>query len=145
MEMLLMLISAILFVGHPADAQPKVANYSIGKYGTEKYEHFSFWVKNGRRAEVYYRYGKDNKEFKVTYLGKAQVNSSTGFKAQFSNGHTVTIIPSGTLLKVAEAGKTPKSFAWEYEGPIDGIGTFCQQCAADEKEAIQLMKAYYLK
>lgn len=139
------MISIMLFVGPAASAQTKVANYSIGKYGTEKYEHFSFWVKNGHRAEIYYNYGKENKEFKVTYLGKTQLNGSTGFKAQFSNGHTVTIIPSGILIKVADAEKPPKSFAWEYEGPINGIGTFCQQCAEDEKEAVKIMNTYYFK
>ena len=81
----------------------------------------------------------------MTYVSKAQLNGINGFKVQFSNGHTTTIIPSGIILKVSEAGKAPKTFAWEYEGPIDGIGTFCEQCAEDEKAAMQLIKSYYLK
>ena len=140
-----MVVSTVLFAGQVANAQTKVANYAIGKYGTDKYEHFSFYVKNGHRAEIYYRYGKADKDFKVTYVGKAQLNGINGFKVQFSNGHTTTIIPSGIILKVSEAGKAPKNFAWEYEGPIDGIGTFCEQCAEDEKAAMQLIKSYYLK
>jgi hypothetical protein len=145
MKGLLMMVSAVLFVGPMANAQTKVANYAIGKYGTDKYEHYSFYVKNGRPADIYYRYGKADKEFKVSYLGKAQLNGGSGFKVQFSNGHITTIIPSGITLKIADAGKAPKTFAWEYEGPINGIGTFCEPCAQDEKEARQLIKAYYLK
>ncbi|MBO2007529.1 hypothetical protein [Hymenobacter negativus] len=145
MKGLLMVISAMLFVGQTANAQTKVANYSIGKYGTDKYEHFSFYVKDGHRAEIYYRYGKVDKEFKVTYLNKLQVNGSDAFKVKFSNGHTTTVIPSGIKLKIADDGETPKIFTWEYEGPVNGVGTFCQPCTEDEKEAIQLVKAYYLK
>jgi hypothetical protein len=145
MKGLLIMLSAALLCGRTATAQTKVANYSIGKYGTDKYEHFSFWVKNGQRAEITYSYGNRNTEFKVAYAGVTKQNGAAGFKAQFSNGHTVTIVPNGSKLTVMEKGKTPKVFAWEYEGPIDGIGTFCEPCAQDEKAAMQVMRTYYLK
>lgn len=130
----------------PAAAQTKVANYSYGKSGTDTYEHLSFWVKDGKRAAIYYAYGKDRKEAKLNYWGKIPAGSNSGFTIQFSNSHTLTIIPVGIALKVIDAvDKAPKKFAWEYEGPVNGIGTFCEQCAEDEKEAMQLIKAHYLK
>jgi hypothetical protein len=50
------LIAALLLSGNTF-AQ-KVANYAFGKYGTPEYEHFSFWTKAGKRAEITYAYGK---------------------------------------------------------------------------------------
>lgn len=132
----------IILASNAAHSQTKVANYALGKPGTDKYEQLSFWVKDGKRTDIFYAYGKDRKEVKVAYLK----SNKSGFSVQFSNGHTLAITPNGTLLKVTDAaGKAPKTFAWEYEGPVNGIGTFCEPCAADEKEAMQIMRTYYLK
>ena len=130
----------------PALAQEqKVANYSFGKQGTKAYENFSFWAKAGKRGEITYSYGKDRKEVKLTYLGKDTLQGENCFKVQFANGLILYIIPKGLSLKVVDSeGKYSKLFKWEYEGPIDGIGTFCDVCADDE-ESIELIKEYFLK
>ena len=136
----------LLLAGSTASAQTRIASYAVGEPGTASYEHLSFWVKNGHRAEIYYSYGKDRKEVKLTYAGKLQQPGKPGFKVRFSNGHLLAISPSGIDLQVGPlTGSAPKKFAWEYEGPVDGIGTFCQDCAADEKEALQILRTYYLK
>ena len=41
-------------------------------------------------------------------------------------------------------GNYLKTFKWEYEGPINGIGTFCTPCAEDEVEVMELLKIDYL-
>ena len=144
-EQLTAITLLLLVAGKAACAQDKIATYAVGKPGTATYEHLSFWVQNGRRTAIYYTYGADRKEAKVKYFGKTKLKNKPGFKVQFSNGHVLSLIPSGLLLTVVDAtGKAPKTFAWEYEGPINGIGTFCQDCAADEKEAMQVLRTYYL-
>ncbi|GAB3846054.1 hypothetical protein GCM10028822_05490 [Hymenobacter terrigena] len=142
--------ATLLLTGASASAQTKsaptkVASYSYGAPGTVGYEHLSFWVKAGKRTDIYYSYGPDRKEVTVKYLGKTQLNGKPGFKVQFANGNVLSVIPSGTLLAVSAAGQTPNNFAWEYEGPVNGSGTFCNECVADEKEAVQFMRTYYLK
>jgi hypothetical protein len=140
------IIAAILLLASTtARAQSKVASYSFGTPGKANYEHLSFWVKDGKRTDSYYSYGPDRKEVRLKYIGKTQRNAKPEFKVQFANGHVLTIGASGNLLMVNATGQSPKSFAWEYEGPVNGIGTFCDVCAADEKEAMQLMRTYYLK
>ena len=138
-----------LLLGPAATAQaqtPKVASYSYGQPGTAKYEHFSFWAQDGQRADLSYTYGKDRKEAKLTYLGPDKVNGKPAFKVQFPNKHVLYIIPTGTTLRVTDNKlAAQKTFRWEYEGPVNGIGTFCQPCAADEKEAMQLVLGSYLK
>jgi hypothetical protein len=135
-----------LFLGSSLQAQTKVANYSLGKPGTDKYEHFEFWIKNRKRADINYSYGKKNKEVRLKYLGDTILNNDSCFKVQFSNKYILYIIPSWSDLKVTDnEGKYNKVFRWEYEGPVNGIGTFCDVCAEDETEAIRMIKKYWLK
>jgi hypothetical protein len=140
-------LALLLLTAATAQAQTqKVANYSYGQPGTAKYEHFSFWTQDGQRAELSYTYGKDRKEAKLTYLGLDKVNGKPAFKVQFPNKHILYIIPTGTTLRVTDNKlAAQKTYRWEYEGPVNGVGTFCQPCAEDEKKAMQLVQSAYLK
>jgi hypothetical protein len=145
MKQLLLLAVIFTCTCLPIYAQ-KVALYSFGKYETAEYEQFSFWVKNNKRAEIYYAYGKDNKELKLKFLEKGILNGEDCFKVQFPNKHILYIIPTNKRLKVSDlTGKYLKDFDWKYEGPINGIGTFCQPCAEDETAAMKLIKLYFMK
>ncbi len=140
------LLVAGWFITLQSFAQTKVANYYYNKAGTDQYEHFSFWVRNGQRADITYAYGKDRKEARLAFLGKDIVKGMPAFKVQFPNGTLLYLIPNGTSLNVtADKNRLPKLFTWEYEGPVNGIGTFCNVCAQDRNEAIQLVRRYYLQ
>ena len=124
----------------------KVANYSFGKPGTDKFEHIEFWTKDGIRTEINYAYGKDRKEVKLQYLGKGKINGSICFKVKFTNNYTLYIIPKGLKLQATDAsGKYNKTFSWEYEGPVNGIGTFCEICAKDVDDAMNLIQSFYIQ
>lgn len=125
--------------------QTKVANFSFGKYGTENYEQFSFWTKDGKRTDISYTYGVNRKDVTLKYVGTNVFKGDSCFRVQFSNNYVLSIIPKGLNLKVTdENGKYLKIFSWEYEGPINGIGTFCSICAEDEDAAMQMIKLNYL-
>jgi hypothetical protein len=142
----IILLTVVTLVCICSNAQLKVANYSFGKFGTDKYEHFEFWIKDGKRIDVEYRYGKDNKNLKLKYLGKYRVISDSCFKLQFSNNYILYVIPKGLTLKVIDAAaKYNNIFAWEYEGPVNGIGTYCDVCAEGEEEAMKLIQSGYMK
>ena len=137
----------ILFASS-AFGQQQVANYATGKVGTKSYEHISFWVRENQIDEIAYSYGKDwyEKEIKLTYLGTDVLKGEPCFKVQFPNNHILYIIPKGISLKIVNGeGHYTKSFRWEYEGPVNGRGTFCDVCAQDEKEAMKLIKKYFMK
>ncbi len=86
-------------------------------------------------------YGKDRKEVNVRYVAQA---GTSGFTVQFPNNTILTIKPVGTSLKVTNSKTNyAKTFSWEYEGPVNGIGTFCTVCAQDEKKAMKLLKSSY--
>ncbi|MBD2701192.1 hypothetical protein IC229_11135 [Spirosoma sp. BT702] len=133
-------------VGTLANAQMKVANFSFGEPGTDTYEQVSFWAKDGQRGDIYYVYGKNRTETRLTFLSKTMPSIGNGFRVQFPNKLVLNVIPMGDRLKVVDDKATyQKTFSWQYEGPVNGIGTFCNVCAQDEKEAMRLVRTYYLK
>lgn len=124
----------------------KVANYFHGKQGTASYQGYSFWVKNGKPTEITFRGGSNRTESKVTSNGKATFNGKPALKMTFPSGKVFYAYPIGEKLAVVNAAtRKIETFTWEYEGPVNGIGTFCEPCAEDEKEAITLLKTSYFK
>lgn len=146
MKKIIFIIVPILFCITDLFAQIKVANYSVGQPGTDKYEHLEFWAKDGNRTQVNYSYGKNQKEVKLLYSGKDLIGNDTCFKVQFTNNYILYIIQKGLQLRVIDSSeKYDKIFSWEYEGPINGIGTYCDICTEDEEDAMMLIRLAYLK
>ncbi|UOQ99929.1 hypothetical protein MUN81_10605 [Hymenobacter sp. 5317J-9] len=138
-------VLALLAAG-PAVAQTKVATYAAGKPGTDQYEELSFWVKDGQRGAIYYVRGKERSELPANYLPRTGMANGSSFAIRMADDRLLNIIPSGNALKVASsANDAPITFVWKYEGPVNGVGTFCRECAASPKEAMQLLRTYYLK
>lgn len=126
-------------------SEKKVANYSSGKYGQKNYEHFSFWSNNGERGEISYTYGKDREDVKLEYIGAKTIQGRKGFEVKFPNDLILFVIPTGNNIRVINPrGKYNKVFKWAYEGPVNGIGTFCSVCAENETDAMVILKNAYL-
>jgi hypothetical protein len=145
---LLLGLTLAALAARPTRAQNlnQVANYGYGQPGTAGYEHFSFWTLNGRRSDVGYAAGSNREDARVSYVGPASVGGQPGFRVKFLDGRTLTIVPSGTTLLVRDAtGAAPKTFAWEYEGPVNGVGTVCSVCVADAAAALRLLQKHYLR
>jgi hypothetical protein len=147
---LLRAVGFVLGVGalaaRPALAQNQVANYGYGQPGTAGYEHFSFWTRDGHRSDAAYASGKNREDAQLRYIGPSKITGQPGFKVRFLNGRTLYLVPSGTTLHVAATpGTAPKIFVWEYEGPVNGVGTQCSVCAEDAQSAMRLIRAHYLK
>ncbi len=131
-----------------AEEQQRVANYATGKQGAKSYEHFSFWVRKNKPDEISYSYVESGREreTKLTYLGKCVLKGEACFKVQFPNALILYIVPKGYSLKVVDdKGRYTKNFQWEYEGPVNGIGTFCSVCAEDEKAAMKIINTHFMK
>ena len=123
----------------------KVASYSTGTAGQADYESFGFWInENGQRSYITYNYGADRKESRISYLGVSNFNGVKSFKIQFSNKLILHVMSNGDQLQIADMnGKYSKAFKWEYEGPVNGIGTFCKVCAIDAKDAKSVVEQYF--
>jgi len=130
----------------PRSQAQQVAQYSVGKEGTKDYEEIDFWAENNRRGRIEYSYGTPIKSVALDYLGSDICQGSPCFKVQFSNRYILYVIPQASNLRVTDRkGRYKKFFQWKYEGPINGIGTFCSTCAADADEAMALIKRNFLQ
>jgi len=133
--------------GKGVHGQQRVAQYAFGKYGTKSYAHLSFWTENNQRQEITYSYGTaSDKEIKLSYEGVDSFKGEACFKVKFSTGKLLYVIPKRNALRVVDAnGEYDKLIRWQYEGPINGIGTFCSVCAEDEREAMQIIRRFFMK
>jgi len=141
----LLALAVGLLAARPALAQNQVANYHYGQPGTAGYEHFSFWTHNGRRSDAAYAAGKNREDAQLRYLGPSRLAGQPGFRVRFLDGRTLHLVPSGTTLRVTAPGTPPKVFTWEYEGPVNGVGTTCSVCVADSAAALRLLQKHYLR
>ena len=129
----------------PAHAQNQVANYGCGQPGTAGYEHFSFWINDKQRSDIHYAHGKDRQDVPLRYAGRARLAGGLGFRVRFPDGRLLSVVPNGPTLRVTTNGAPPKTFAWEYEGPVNGVGTVCSVCVSDAAAAARLLRTYYLR
>jgi hypothetical protein len=125
---------------HAQEDEFRVASYSTGKPGTRDYEELSFSVdhRKDQRLGVTYAYGADRKELELVYLKPAAGSAPNAFDVLFPNGKVFKIEvleKTKSLLFTGDGSKYRKTFTWEYQGPIDGIGTACTVCV-EESEAI---------
>jgi hypothetical protein len=141
----LLLLLLITFFSLAAIAQ-KVANYAFKKYGQRGYETYGFWTGQGRRTNIDYTYGNSGTSIALTYAGTATYNGKKYFKVIFPNHSARLFAPAGSKLQVVDpVKKTSQILAWEYVGPVNGVGTFCDACAQDEREAMRIIRTYYPK
>lgn len=122
----------------------KVANFAIPghDYSSPGFESLSFW--SGPRGQVVdYEYGANHKRVRLRTLGSSA--GGKGFAVRFPNGFVLDVVPQDKGLQVSDrAGKYSKTFEWQYEGPVDGRGTFCQPCV-DEPDAIGFVREHFMK
>ncbi len=137
------IILLLTFISSDVLAETKVANFSFGKPHTENYVKFAFYIDDGKEAGVYRTEGKDLKETKGHLYAVGNTNNS--FKVEFEDKKIFIITTNGESLLISEsAEKGTQIYKWEYEGPVDGVGTFCEQCADGPKEATTLVSKAYL-
>jgi hypothetical protein len=139
--------SLILFLLHPSQ-DVRVVTYSTGKINTSNYEGLSFWIKDSQKAYIRYVHGKDTDDIDLSWAGPVTLKDGKGFKAQFPAPDTncLYIIPQGLSIKVMDKdGKYRPLYSWENEGRSGDLIVGCSICAKDEKEAMLLLRKYFLQ
>ena len=144
----LLVALAVLAAAPRAQAQKnnRVANYYTGAPNADSYEHFSFWTTDGRRGDMQYSHGADRRDAALRYAGATQLQGHPGFKVRFPDGKLLYIAPTDSTLLVAPAPTAaPQVFRWEYEGPVNGVGTDCSVCTADATTATELVRKHFVE
>jgi len=122
----------------------KVANFSLPAYGYDsaKFEEFSFWADGKGGKRIQYSYDKGDKALTLAALGPSA--DGKRFAARFPNGYVLDFAVDGDKLLVSDRqGRYRKTFAWMYEGPVEGRGTFCTPCV-EEADAPAFVRTHFL-
>ena len=128
----------------------KVANFAFKEFSAKDFEVYAFWVNANQVGDIKYSYktpAGDIITMKLKYEGDRKLNGEKAFKVLFPNDLLLYVIPrnNNTLKVTSLDGKYAKTFHWLYEGPAEGRGTFCKDCAENAEEATKLLRKYYLK
>jgi len=122
----------------------QVANYAVRGVAPADpaYEQLSFWADADGATRVLYRWGGTDRKLVLQPLGASM--QAGGFALRFPNGLVLDVVPEGDTLRVRDRkGGYDKVFAWKYEGPVDGHGTFCTPCV-DEAEAGAFVRDHFI-
>lgn len=150
MRRLILLLYMLILSSYIFAQGKKIANYYVGTYEDANYESFSFYISENRIDGIEYTYTTKNNEQKtisIEYVGTGITNYEEYFKVKFKNGLILFIYPqTDGRLKVVNSDESYKFyFSWEYQGPVDGMGAFCSECAEDANESIRIINTYFLK
>lgn len=133
----------LVFSNDFVSAQTKVANFFTGRAGTKSYEHISFSFEDDNIGDITYTYGKNGHPLKLKYVGTDNLGGIKAIKVEFPNGEVFFVVPKSTFLRISNKKiNYDKIFRWEYDGSVNGIGTWCDSCI-DEKESINLIKKHF--
>jgi len=102
-------------------------------------DRLSFWSgPNGRRVE--FTAGRAA-PVQLEYAGGIH----GGFALRCPDGAVLDVVPAGQVLQVRDrAGKYRRTFAWRYEGPIDGRGTACTPCVP-QSAAVDFVREHFMQ
>jgi hypothetical protein len=122
----------------------QVANFAVtGRTeDSPEFERLSFW--SGPNGEVVdYVLGSDGEPLRLKPMG---VNADRkSFAIRLPNTLMLDIEPRGDSLLVRDRwGRYRQEFAWQYEGPVEGRGTFCEACV-DEDAAIDFVREHFMR
>ncbi len=124
----------------------QTANFSNGRStGSKSFEMLSFWTKDNKRNEIFYYTYKSRVRTEIPLLYSSKTSDRKGFILKSSKGIVLRIFPIGKRLKVYnESTKKTTWFIWEYVGPVDGVGTWCDSCIQEPLPAVRFVRKYFL-
>ena len=124
-------------------AQQKThAFFMLGNYSYSKWEKLEFDLNDGV-GEITYSYAKKPDGVKLKILGTKYIGDIKVLMVQIPGfAKTFYINPDPKKSRVqfeSSDRKYNKWFPLGYEGPVNGIGTFCEQCANEPNEAFEIV------
>jgi len=139
----------LLFIALHLFQDVRVATFSTGTPDSSTYESLSFWIKGNKRAYIRYSHGKEAEDIELSYQGIDYSDGKKGIKALFpDNKNIFYIVPAGDTLQVTDKNrKHLKFYLWEDEArnADSTSNSNCSICAVDGKDAIGIVRDYFLK
>ena len=144
---LLLLTPGFLLIGRPALAQDKThAFFMVGDYASPNWEKLTLDnTKSGQ--QMTYAYKQHETGIRLEPIGKKRLDGQTVVLVRMAGVGQIYQIrrdrAGQTLIMTSQDGRYRKTFTLGYEGPVNGVGTYCESCANEPAEALKLVDAYF--
>lgn len=144
---LLLLTPGLLLIGRPTLAQDKThAFFMVGDYASPNWEKLMLDnTESGQR--LMYAYKQHETGIRLEPIGKKRVNGQTVVLVRMAGVGQPYLIRRDRvghkLIMTSQDGGYRKTFTLGYEGPVNGVGTYCGSCANEPAEALKLVDAYF--
>jgi hypothetical protein len=146
--LVLLLLGICLFVGtHQKLALEKTsAFFMVGNYASPDWEKLAFSkTKAGPILTYSYKQREDGDRLQpVGSRSEAGQRVLLVMMPGTSQPYTIRRDKAGErLLVTSQDGHYRKLFKLGYEGPVNGVGTYCATCANEPADALRLVNAYF--
>ncbi len=123
--------------------QAHVANYVArgAQAPGPDYEQLAFWADARGQRRVRYAWGQAPRSVELEVLPGRP--GSGGFALRFPNGLVLEAMLQGQSLRLRDRGGYDRVFEWQYQGPVDGRGTFCSACV-DQADAAAFVRRHFI-
>lgn len=142
-----LLVVCLTLVTRPTLAQEKThAFFMVGDYTSPNWEKLSF-DKTKAGQILTYAYKQRENGVRLQPVGTKSVNGQRVLLVRLpglSQPYEIRRDRAGErLIMTSQDGRYQKTFKLGYEGPVNGVGTFCATCANEPVDAFRLVDAYF--
>jgi hypothetical protein len=140
------LMGFFAFCATAVNAQQKThAFFMLGNYAYSEWEKLEFDL-NDHGGEITYSYAKKPDGIKLKNLGIKYVGQYKVLMVQipgFAKTYYINPDPKNERIQFESSDrKYNKWLPLGYEGPVNGIGTYCEQCANEPKDAFEIVNSF---
>jgi hypothetical protein len=142
----LIFLSSISLRSFSQDEAKTYAFFMIGNYSYPEWEKLEFELRDYKRV-IRYSYKKNEKGHVLQTLGTKYIGNQKALIVRIPKYDKTYLIltdkRNSRIIMMSEDQTYKKSFPLGYEGPIDGIGTYCDSCANEPKEAFEIVNSFF--
>ena len=127
-------------------AQDKTyAFFMLGNYAYAEWEKLEFEL-NANGGDITYSYAKKPNGIKLKNLGIKYVGQYKVLMVQIPGSAKIYYLnpdPNNKRLQFKSSdNKYNKWLPLGYEGPVNGIGTYCERCANEPEDAFEIVNSF---
>ena len=137
----------LLIVGRGYSQDKTHAFFMIGDYDSPQWEKIEFDL-TGQGKEITYSYRTNERGHKLQLLGMKYAGTRKELTVKITGTTKIYVLLSDPknrrITMLSKDGTYKKTFALGYEGPVNGVGTYCDHCANEPEDAFKLVDVFFL-
>jgi hypothetical protein len=122
------------------------AFFMVGDYSNPEWEKLVFKVV-GSDFSINYSYKKNEKGHLLEIMSLMDIEKQTALVVKIPKFNKIYYIlrdkKNAKITMMSQDKSYRKTFSLGYEGPINGVGTYCASCANEPAEAFKIVNFFF--